>query len=472
MTSADFNTGHWSLLVGCNVAMVTSPLAPTAVVVARGVRVGYGMGSFCTGTFSAVPGLLLLYYMTNVLAVHAGQAGLVIFLPALGDIFINPYVGHRSDLTISRFGARRPWLLLGALTMPATFALTFAGPPLTGGPAAIYVGGFFFLTTTAYAFFEVPYRTMPAEMTGNYHERSSLLQWRMIFLGLAILLSGAGAPLITDYERAGGSVNGYRLMGVVVGFVLLGAMLGTFFGTANAPVVGHTEAEPRLTVQLSVARMNRHFLTLLCLSCAQMFAAGTMLADVPYFATYVLGNPNATSTLFVCLVGPMLVTMPSWVWLARRLDKRGAMILASALLLAGAAGMALSPLGPIYTHLCALLVGVGYSGIQLLQFSMLADVIAHDALVTAKRRAGVFTGLWAACETVVFAFGALVLSWVLGAAGFVESDARRHVAQPESAVQAVLFGGTLMPAAFIALAIVLTWRYRLNAVAMVTAQPS
>ncbi|GAA5041847.1 MFS transporter [Thermocatellispora tengchongensis] len=452
-------------------AMVTSASAPAVVTVPRSVRLGYGVGSFCTGTFGTVPGLLLLYYMTNVLAVPAWLAGLVVFLPKVWDLFINPYVGQRSDRTTSRWGARRPWLLLGALTLPVTFALTFAGPPLTGGAAALYVGVMFFLTTTAFAFFEVPYKAMPVEMTDDYHERSSLLQWRMVFLGVAILLSGAVAPAITNAEAAGGTVGGYRTMGLAVGALLLVAMLGTFFGTASAPVVRRTEAEGTIMAQFRVARTSKTFLVLLGFSCAQMLAAGLMLAGAPYLATYLLDAPEATTTLFVALVGPILLTMPLWVWLSKRLEKRGAMILASALFLAGGVALVLTPqLGAVYAHVCVAVVGVGYAGFQLLQYSMLADVVVHDALVSGRSRAGVFTGLWTACETVVFAFGALVLGWVLGAAGFVESDASERVAQPESAIMAVTYGGTLLPAAAMALSIVLVMRYRLTAGELARAQ--
>ncbi|MFF5208815.1 MFS transporter [Streptosporangium sp. NPDC000396] len=439
--------------------MVTPAPTPVVVTVPRGVRVGYGVGSVCTATFSTVPGLLLLFYMTNVLAISAWIAGAVVFLPKLWDMFINPWVGQRSDRTVSRFGARRPWMLLGALTLPVTFALTFAGPPLTGAPAALYVALCYFLTATAFAFYEVPYKAMPAEMTDDYHERSSLLQWRMVFLGLAILLSGAVAPVIAGTDAAG-----YRRMGLVIGAVLLVAMLASFLGTARAPMVARTEAEPSIRAQFAAARSSRPFLTLLGLSCAQMFAAGTMLAGAPYFATYVLGDPGATTTLFLGIVGPLLVTMPGWVWLSRRYEKRGAMVVASSLFAAGAIGMVFSgDLGMLYAHACVVVVGIGYAGLQLLQFSMLSDVIAHDAMVTGKRRAGVFTGLWTACETVVFALGALVLSWLLGITGFVESDPRMPVAQPESAIAAALYGGTLLPALLAGISILLTTRYALTA---------
>lgn len=446
-----------------NMGMIV-PASTSAVTVPRSVRLGYGLGSLCTGTFSTVPGLLLLYYMTDMLAVPAWIAGLVVFLPKAWDLIINPYVGQRSDRTVSRFGARRPWLLLGALTLPVTFALTFAGPPLTGMPAAVYVGVMFLLAATAYAFFEVPYKAMPAEMTEDYHERSSLLQWRMVFLGTAILVSGALAPTITRVEDPGGSAGGYRLMGVVVGLLLLAGMLGCFFGTARAPVVYRTEAEPSLRRQIAVARGSRPFLALLGLSCAQMFAVGVMLAGAPYLAAYVLGDPEATTTLFLCLVGPVLLTMPLWVWLSKRVEKRGAMIWSCVLFGGGALGVIpASHFGSLHVHLWVTVVGVGYAGLQLMQVSMLSDVIAHDSLTTGKRRAGVFTGLWTACETVTMAFGATALSWVLGLAGFVESSGSAIVAQPPSAVEAVRLGVTALPAVFIALSVVLTIIYPLNA---------
>ncbi|MFF3439898.1 MFS transporter [Streptosporangium sp. NPDC002721] len=430
------------------------------------MRVGYGVGSICTATFSTVPGLLLLFYMTNMLAVPAWLAGVVVFLPKLWDMFINPWVGQRSDRTVSRFGARRPWMLLGAVTLPVTFALTFAGPPLTGVSAALYVAFFYFLTATAYAFYEVPYKAMPAEMTDDYHERSSLLQWKMVFVGLGILLAGAGAPAI-----AGNDVAGHRTMGMIIGVVLLLSMLASFFGTASAPVIARAEAEPSIAAQFTAARSNKTFMVLLGFSCAQMFSAGVMLAGAPYFATYTLGDPGATTTLFLGIVGPLLITMPLWVWLSKRYDKRGAMILSSALFLVGTAAMFFSgSLGSAYAHACVLLVGIGYAGFQLLQFSMLSDVIVHDALVTGKRRAGVFTGLWTAAETVVFAFGALVLGWLLAATGFVESDPSNPVAQVTSATTAVLYGTTLLPAVLMAVSILLITRYTLTAAQIKEAQ--
>ncbi|MEV0197212.1 MFS transporter [Nonomuraea sp. NPDC050691] len=441
--------------------IATPPGLPT---VSRGVRLGYGVGSFCTATFNAVPGLLLLYYMTNFLAVPAWLAGAVVAAPKVWDLVINPLVGRWSDRTTSRLGPRRPWLLAGACTLPVAFVLVFAGPPLTGVPAALYVGACFMAAATGYALFEVPYKAMPAEMTGDYHERTSLLQWRMVFIGAATVISGIVAPAIVNSEGHAGTLGSYRLMGVTVAAVLLAAMLGSFFGTARAPMTGAPDPDSgSLREQFAAARGNSAFVWLLALSCLQMMAVSMLLAGAPYFAAYILDDPKATSTLFAVFVGPMLLAMPVWVRLAKRYDKRGAMILAGLLFGGGTLATLATPLfGSWYAHTTLLVVGLGYAGVQLLEFSMLADVIAVDAETTGKRRAGVFTGLWTAIESGVSSFGALIFGAVLTLGGFVESDASRPVEQPDSAVTAILVGETAVPALVLFLAVLMTLKYRLR----------
>ncbi|MET8989095.1 MFS transporter [Nonomuraea wenchangensis] len=439
-------------------------ITPVAATVPRGVRLGYGVGSFCTATVNAVPGLLLLYYMTNFLAVPAWLAGVVVTAPKIWDLVINPLVGRWSDRTVSRWGPRRPWLLAGACTLPVAFFLVFAGPPLTGVPAAAYVAVCFLATATAYALFEVPYKAMPGEMTHDYHERTSLLQWRMVFIGVATAISGVLAPAIATGEGEHGTLGSYRTMALTIAAILLLAMLGSFFGTARAPMTGAPEADRgNWREQLAAIRGNRPFLWLTVLACTQMLAVSMMLAAAPYFATYTIGDPKATQTLFAALVGPILLTMPLWVRLARRFDKRGAMVLAASLFAAGTAAAMATPLfGSLWAHVTILFVGVGYAGLQLLQFSMLADVIAVDAAETGKRRAGVLTGLWTAIENGVSSFGALIFGVILSLGGFVESQPDTPVQQPDSAVTAVLIGQTAIPALIIFASVLVTLKYRLT----------
>ncbi|MGP3911231.1 MFS transporter [Nonomuraea sp. 10N515B] len=438
--------------------------AGSTPAVSRGVRLGYGVGSFCTATVNAVPGLLLLYYMTNFLAVPAWLAGVVVTAPKVWDLVVNPMVGRWSDRTVSRWGPRRPWLLAGACTLPAAFFLVFAGPPLTGVPAAAYVGVCFLATATAYALFEVPYKAMPGEMTHDYHERTSLLQWRMVFIAAATAVSGVLAPAIATSEGEDGTLGSYRLMAATIAIIMLAAMLGSFFGTARAPMTGAPEADHGgWREQFAAIKGNSAFLWLTVLSCTQMLAVSMMLAGAPYFATYTIGSSKATQTLFAALVGPMLLTMPLWVRLSRRFGKRGAMLTGTLLFGCGTTATMATPLfGAVWAHVTVALVGVGYAGLQLLQFSMLADVIAADAARTGKRRAGVLTGLWTAIESAVSSSGALIFGVILSIGGFIESEPSRPVQQPDSAVTAVLIGLTAVPALIIFASVLMVLKYRLT----------
>ena len=88
----------------------------------------------------------------------------------------------------------------------------------------------FLLCATAFAFFQVPYNALPAEMTTSPTERTRLTAWRIAVLAVAILISGAGAPALRD---AVGGLAGYRIMGIAVGVLILVGAIAVFVGTAR-----------------------------------------------------------------------------------------------------------------------------------------------------------------------------------------------------------------------------------------------
>ncbi|MFJ4896917.1 MULTISPECIES: MFS transporter [unclassified Streptomyces] len=424
----------------------------------RQVRIGYGLGSLCTGTFATVPGLILLYYLTDVLAVPAAVAGAAVFLPKAWDVLINPLVGVLSDRSRLPGGPRRPFLLIGACTLPPLFALVFAAPPLRGAAAAGYVAALFLLAATAYAVFQVPYVTMPAEMTRDPGERRRMLGWRVTFLGVAILLSGALAPAIAHAD--GDTPASYRLMGLAVAALLAAGMFGAWFTTRRAPAAARSEAEPSLRAQLAAARSGGPFRHLAAMWTLQALAIGVMLAGVQYFATYILGSPGAVTPLFACLIGPLVLFTPLWTRLARLRGTRYAQWCASLLYLAGAGALAFTRQGgPALGYAATAVIGIAYAGLQLLPLTMLADTIAADAARTGKRRAATFTGLWTAAETLAFALGAGLFALVLATTGFRSSDAGHRVDQPGAALTGIALGMSVLPVVLAAASLWMLHRY-------------
>lgn len=425
-------------------------------------KVGYAAGSVGTGGFATVPGLLLLYYLTDELGVAAAVAGLVVLLPKAWDVVLNPLVGSWSDRSTSRWGARVPWMVRGALLLPLAFAAMFWAPGgATGAGAALWVAGCFLLAATGFAFFQVPYISQAAEITDDYAERTSLMTWRIAFLTLAILVFGAGAP---ELVKAGGDgLAGYRLMGIVCGALFLLGFGVAILATRNLPTLLRAEPAGGLGEQLRAVGENRDFRVLFAAFVIQALGTSTALAGAAYVAEYLLGSKGMTTVLFVALVAPAIVLVPVWRLFAARRGKLAGFRWATVLFLAGAVLMAFA--GRIPTGLLLVgvaLAGTGYAGQQLFPLAMLPDTIQADALRTGRLRSGVFTGVWTAGETLGFALGPFLFAMVLALGGFVESTSGAAVDQPDSALLAIGLGFGALPALLMLVSLPVLRRYALT----------
>lgn len=429
----------------------------------RGTHLGYALGSIGTAAFGTVPGLLLLYYLTDVLGVAAGLAGLVVFAPKAWDVLLNPWIGSRSDRTAGRWGPRRPWMLAGGLALPPLFVLVFAGPGAPPAAAATWVAVTFLLAATASGCFQVPYVAQPAEITDDPGERATLMSWRVAALALGILLAGAGAPAVVD--AFGDGRGGYLAMAVFVALLLALGMLGAVAGTRRAPTLTRVRSEGRLGATLRLAWASRPFRVLLVGFVVQALGIGVMLAGVPYYSRQVLGDEAAGTLLFAALVGPAILVMPLWLRVSRRVGKRTGLLAASALFAVGAALLAVVPSGGTAVAVpLVVLVGVGYAGMQMFPLAMLPDVIAADEAASGERRAGVFTGVWTAAETLGLAVGPGLLGLLRAVAGYVPSTGDEVVAQSGTAVLAVRLGFSVVPALLVLASLPVLARYRLDAV--------
>lgn len=407
-----------------------------------GTRFGYALGSLSCGAFGTVPGLLLLPYLTDTLAVSASVAGLLVLLPKAWDVVFNPIAGRISD----RAGTRRPFLLGGGIALAITFAALFAGPTGSGTAGWLYVAVMFLLCATAFAFYQVPYNALPAELVQDPTERTRLTAWRISVLAVAILASGAGAPAVRD---AVGGTAGYRVMGIAVGVLILLGAIGVYFGTARAPKARVLPSVTSWRETFAAVRDCRAFRWLLGAFVVQAVGIGTMLAGVDYLARVVLEDRGAQSLLFAAFVGPALLVMPAWQRVSARHGKRIGYVLATLVFAAGALGLLASAVLPMAAVVaCAAVVGVGYAGIQVFPLAMLPDVISAEERRTGQLRAGLFAGVWTAGETLGLALGPALYGLILTAGGYVSTSAGQDVTQPGGAAVAVVLGIALVPALF------------------------
>lgn len=453
----------------------------------RGTIARYATGSLGTGGFATLPGLVLVYYLTDSLGVTAFAAGAIVTLAKVWDVLIDPVIGGLSDRALARTGTRRGPMLLGAVGLPIAFILTFAVPPgLSPWISALWVLIAFIAAATFFSLFQVPYIALPAELTDGYDERTRLLTWRVVVLTLAILIFGAGGPeirgLFPDDQPLG-----YLVMSVVAGALLcVGLGVGSSVAPRRTPVESPGDGAPVRAGALSLnhyregiaaLRESQPFRALLGTFMLQGLATGLMLAGAQFVATWVLHDEGAVTPLFIALIAPALLVAPLWRMLADRVGKERAYRLASVLFLLATVILLATLWAPGWWILAPVaLAGAAYAGMQTLPMAMLPDVISVDASrdgagrSTDAGRAGVFGGVWTAGETTGMALGSTVLTIVLALTGYIESTAGVAVQQPATAISGIALSFSLLPALLMFASLFTLSRYRLRS-ADVAAHP-
>lgn len=435
------------------------PATGEGATLPRGPLAGFATGSLGMGVWVTVPGLLLLYFLTDVLAVAPWLAGLALLLPKVADVLLHPWIGHRCDVEQARRGDRRRLLLIGC-ALPVAFVALFAVPGgLTGAPAAAWVAVAFVAGNLLFAAYQVPYLATPADLRIGYHERTRLMAFRMVVLTLGILASGLLAPLLAGGDAA--TRGGYQRMGLLLAAGMLAAML---VGVAGIGRLRHAAAASAPAHEggwraLGAALRDRQFRWLVAAYLAMSTTTHLVLAGVPYYAEYELGRAGLTTVLVAAFVAPALLVTPAWLAVARRVGKQRALLAAQGAFAAGSLVLAAGrPAGlPLLVGAVAVL-GVAFAGMQLLPFSMVPDVIRAGSGVGA----GTYTGVWTATEATGAALGPYLYALCLAGGGFVASVAGEAVVQPDSALAAVRYGFGLLPAAAMVAAMLLQRRYTLD----------
>lgn len=429
----------------------------------RAQYLGYGIGATGSSGFGTVPGLVLAVFLTDVVGVAAGIAALVVLLPKAWGVVFLPIVGNLSDRVTARTGRRSGFLVIGAVGLLISFPLMF-GVPAGASPntAAVWVLVGFLIAATAFGFFQVPYVALSAEITDNAQERTTLMTWRVGLQFLGILSFGIGAPLIAT--SAANDARGFLAMGVVVGAAICVAMLACWATVRRMPrYAGEpTSGDINLLHQLRLTWQSRAFRILLSAFVLQALGTGAVLAALPYFAGQILGLASF-GVVYGLLILPAALAMPLWGLLARRLGKRRGYLTAIGLFLAGMLGTLTGGYTPVAITLAfMLLVSVGYSGMQLFPLALLPDVIDDDARVSGQQRAGAFTGIWTAGETVSFAIGPALVLLILAISGYASTTSAVVVEQSGTAITGIRVATTLLPLALVALSVPLVLRWSLT----------
>jgi len=441
-----------ALAPGVEVADAAVAHAPSEKLNYR-IAVGWGLGG---ASLSAVDfaKILLLGYLVDYVGLSAILAGGMIAISKIYDAVIDPLVGVVSDQTKSRWGRRRPYLFVGALSCGAAYFMMFHVPLFKAQWAvAAYVFVSLIVYATAYALFSVPYRAMSAEITDNYHARSTLMSIGTVFFMIGSMAGTSTAPTLIGVF--GGGRGGHEAMSSIMGIATCAIGLLCFALTMGAPSRAPTATLPGAKAReiWSLIYRNRPFFILTVSSIFRGLAFAFMNGSALFYVRRVLGVGDIwLGKFFLLITAACIVSLPAWVWISRKIGKRNAFLLGVVIYLPSQMSWfwatATEP-GWIFLLRTAV-AGVGSGALLAMGQSILPDTIEYDRRKTGLNREGIYAGFTTTVEKATTAFGIALVGVALDLTHYVKaSDAQ--VVQPQSAIDGIYFCFAVCPSVLLLL---------------------
>ena len=449
-------------------------------------KLSYGFGQLSDGVKQSSFSTFLFFYYNQVLGLSPSLAGVAALLALVVDAVTDPMVGQMSDNFHSRWGRRHPFMLVGAIPFGITIALLFAPPADLSqtGLFAWMLGGAILVRLSLTLFF-VPHLSLGAELVRDYHQRTSLIGYRVFFTYAGILVTSiAGFALFfpPTEEFSNGMLNAasYPYFGIFCGVLGTVAMLVTVIGTRKsipglrAPNVAGNAGNPLLAFMDVFASLRQQSFRVLFIAVLVFNTlAGMSQTLLIYVATFVFDfQPQHLAGLASSvLVGIAFASVTAQA-LSRRLDKKNALGLCVTL----GGIFAFTPQVLYFTgaleamdigsRFATIFVLNGVSQIFFIAYiilldSMLSDIIDENEAATGQRTEGLFFAARSFATKASYGLGSFFAGIGLDIIKF-PTGATPETASPEAISSLAFLSGPLLFILFTATVLVSS-RYPLNA---------
>ncbi len=426
-------------------------------------RAAYGFGDFGFNLYWSTASMFLLYYYTDVLLLSATTAGLIFLVAMVWDGVSDPIMGYLAERTRSRWGIYRPYLLFGGPLLAVTMVLMFYRPAFEDTALVVYAAATHVLFRTFYTVMSIPYSSLSARITRSSSVRNELSAWRMVSATSGGFLVAFTTLRLVEYFGQGDLATGFFWTAVCFATLSLPIFIFLFATTQEPVALDEAEMSEQaigLCDALGALARNRAFV-LVWLATALLFMGGVMTSKtLIYYYKYTLGDEAASGTALALMTGGAAILIPAWAWLATRIEKRTIWIsgLTISLLVSLAIYFNSVETVPVVTALFAL--GAAGTAASYLSFwSMLPDTVEYGEWQTGKRVESLSFGLMSFVQKVSFGLAAALLGFLLDWVGYTP-----NAEQGADTLSSIKILMTLLPAGFLAGAIVLLWFYPLTSV--------
>jgi glycoside/pentoside/hexuronide:cation symporter, GPH family len=344
----------------------------------------YAVGMFGTSIpINFLKTYAAIFYVDR-LGLTTADFALILFIYTFIDVLDNPVYGFLSDQTRTKWGRRRPWLVIGTPLLVLGLIAFYSTPAFLAGKSLLaWAMLFYIFTGTLDSVINANYAALFPEIFPDDASRAKANAMRQAFQLVAMIISIALTPIVAG---AIGFSTTSIIYGVIGGVVILYMSL-----TAKERKIEDDEPKPKLWDSIKTLVTNRNFWIAGLTNAFYSAAMSLVLAGLPFFVKYTLQIPDAQSTI---LFGSVLLIAIGCVAVWALLVRKRRLIPIWRIALAALA-VAFVPLffanSLITAILASALVGFGFAGVITTMDLIGARIMDEDTRKHHVRREGIIS---------------------------------------------------------------------------------
>ena len=399
-------------------------------------KLAYGLGNVAVMFAKQGPKKLCMPIYNIGLGVNAAWIGSLFAFMRIWDAVTDPLIGHISDNFSSRFGRRKPFIVIGALLTGIFFAALWLLPRgLSPVGYMAYLAVMCVLFYTALTIFSVPWYAMGYELTDDYDERTKLFAFPSFFSPISQI--GVGwLYYLTQRSCFEDTIEGARYVGLATGLVVIifGLIPVLFVKESSAhsdELLAQAQKKEKkkrgsFFVNLKESLSCKPFLVV-SISVTLVLMASIMVGSLLFYINiyYVFGGDKSAASAMIGWYSTALylsaaLLVPFISKLAQRFGKKivfqGALFWGVFVMIAR--WFLFTPEMPYLQLLDGLMYAFLDAAVFLLCQSMIADVCDYDEVQHGKRREGIFAAIYGWMFKTGMALGVLAAGLLLAWIGF------------------------------------------------------
>lgn len=274
----------------------------------------YGVGMFGTSMpINMFKSFAAIFYV-DMLGLDMKKYSLVLFIYTFVDAIDNPVYGFLSDRTRTKWGRRRPWLIIGAPLLVLCFILFYNVPSFVEsekGMLFIHMLLMYILTGTLDSLVNANYGALFPELFQSDSERAKTNGIRQICQLFAMAISIALTPMITEKI-------GYRKTSLIYGILAVAVMMYSFIGCKESTNYEELE-KPRLLDSIIALIKNPHFWIFGFAGAFYSAAFALISQALPFYVKYNLGLGGSSTTIMLGIVlGVAVIGIVIWSRISKK----------------------------------------------------------------------------------------------------------------------------------------------------------